>query len=158
MNRVRRFSWISFCIATVCGVAVTAWLLLVVKSPIPMKYRDPSPGFGWSWDSDYQRAMREPSPTLDSPISQRAERYRGEIILPLDQPVSIANLELTYRGPTGSGKFRLDVIIPALDPEYAYPNILGGSAGGKSFSLYGQRFKISAVGKYVLRLKLLAPE
>jgi hypothetical protein len=151
-----RHTWISLFLAIIAGMIYAIWLWVGTYSPIPLSSRDPSPGFGWSWDFDYQQAMREPHLTPDADINRQSGLYPGEMILPLGKPVPVADLNLIYRGPAGSGRFRVDVVIPALDPNYAYSKELSPSEKGNVVSLYGQRFEIMGITNAVLRLKHLS--
>jgi hypothetical protein len=154
MNTEIRQTWISIVLATGLAVAVAGSACM---GTIPLPEQDPSPGFGWSWDFDFQRAIREPNLTLNSDINKRTALYPGELILPVGKPVSVADLRLIYRGPTGMGKFGVDVIIPVLDPDYAYANAIDRSDQGKELDFYGQRFEVAAIGDQVLRLRHLTP-
>jgi len=95
--------------------------------------------------------------TADSETNQQPGLYPGELILPIGKPIAVADLNIVYRGPVGAGKFRVDVIIPALDPGYAYANELTRADQGRELNLYGQRFEVTGIGEGVLRLRHLSP-
>ncbi len=143
----------------VAAVALLAmvWLDALMRRPIPFEDRNTSPGFGWSWDFAYERAMQEPHLTRDAPINRAPAPAADQLILPIDRPVAVAGLQITYRGMTGSGRFRLDTAVPALDAEYAYPRELSVSEARRGFSLFDQRFVLLAHGPTLLRLRHVPP-
>lgn len=153
-------TWTSLFLATIVGMIYwmigATWLWTATPPPGPLPIRDPSPGFGWSWDFNYQQAMQEPNLTPDAAINQQSGLSPGELMLPLGEPVPVADLNLIYRGLADSGRIRVDVIIPALDPGYAYSKELSSTETGDIVSLYSQQFEIMRVTKAVLRLKHLS--
>ncbi len=156
MRIEHQHTWISLFLATIVGMIYATWLWVGTYPPIPLPSRDPSPGFGWSWDFNYQQAMREPDLTPEAAINRQSGLRPGELILPLGEPVPVENLNLIYRGLAGSGNPQVDVVIPALDPGYAYPKELSPTETGNVMSLYGQRFEIMGITNAVLRLKHLS--
>jgi hypothetical protein len=157
MDMQARHSWISLFLATCFAIALVGAAYRTTRGPLTSPEADPSPGFGWSWDFDYRRAVQEPALTADSETNQQPGLYPGELILPIGKPIAVADLNIVYRGPAGAGKFRVDVIIPALDPGYAYANELTRADQGRELTLYGQRFEVTAIGEGVLRLRHLSP-
>ena len=139
--------------AAVGGLLMMAWLTAVMMQPIPLEARNTSPGFGWSWDFAYERAMQEPRLTSDSPINRPAAPSRDELILPVGRPVSIAGLKMTYRGLTGSGRFRVDTAILALDAEYPYPREFGEAEARQGFKLLDEHFVLLSLTPTLLRLR-----
>lgn len=95
--------------------------------------------------------------TADSETNQQPGLYPGELILPIGKLMAVADVNIVYRGAAGAGKFRVDVIIPALDPGYAYANELTRADQGRELTLYGQRFEVTTIGEGVLRLRHLSP-
>ncbi len=156
MQIEHQHTWVSLFLATIAGIIYATWLWVGTYSPIPLTIRNPSPGFGWSWDFNYQQAMREPRLTPDAAINRQSGLYPGELILPLGKPVPVADLNLIYRGLTGSGNPWVDVIIPALDPSYAYSRELSSTKKGNVVILYSLRFEIIGITNAVLRLKHLS--
>jgi len=49
------------------------------------------------------------------------------------------------------------VIIPALDPNFAYSHELSEKEARKEFSLVDERFKVTAIGPRTLALRHLSP-
>jgi len=147
----------SLTLAAAGGIVLAVFLALPVQQPLPLEKRNPSPGFGWSWDFDYESAMRKPRPILNDEFSRTVSWPAGHLILPLNERVAIAGLEIIYRGAVGAGKFRLDVIIPALDPTFAYSHELSEKESRKEFRLVDERFKVTAIGPRTLAVQHLSP-
>ena len=78
------------------------------------------------------------------------------MILPLGEPVQIADLYLIYQGLADTGGLRVNVVIPSLDRSYAYPNELRSAETGNVVTLVGHRFEIMGATNAVLRLKHLS--
>lgn len=155
MNTPKRHFIISMAGALAAAlITMTALLYMASAHPVPIKDRSASPGFGWSWDFDYRRALAEPHLKADSPQNHHPELPAGQLLLPIDQPVSVSDLQITYRGMTGSGRFRVDVVL-AGDSTYSYPHELSESGSRNGFSLAGERFVLLSINDYVLRLKHL---
>lgn len=147
----------SMVLAVTGGIVLSACLALLVQHPIPLGQRNSSPGFGWSWDFDYETAMQDPRLVLDEAIDQPVSQPAGLLILPLNETVAVAGLEIIYRGASGSGKFRLDVIIPMLDPSFAYSHELSVNEARKGFRLVDERFAVTVIGPYALGMRHLSP-
>ncbi len=157
MEENRSYHLRSLVLAATGGIVLSLCLALLLQHPLPLEKRNPSPGFGWSWDFDYESAMREPGPLPDEGVGRAASLPVGHMILPLNESVAVAGLEIIYRGASGSGKFRLDVIIPVLDPTFAYSHELSEKESRKEFRLVDERFKITAIGPRTLALQHLSP-
>ena len=153
MQNIKRYNFRSLVLAAAAGLLLMSVVYQVLQKPIRMKDRITSPGFGWSWDFDYQRAKREPTLTLDSPVNRIKPRDKGLLVLKTDDPISISGLKITYRGQTPSGDLRLDVSVSALDPEYAYPYRISLSQARKGFSLFDRHFVLDLEGPAFIRLK-----
>jgi hypothetical protein len=135
------------------GVALLACLVFSRLASITVENQGAPPGFGWSWDFDYQTALGELDSTFTSPSDRPSGPHQDQLILILNQPQSIAGLEIIYRGLIETGRFRVDVIRPALEPGYAYPRELSESQARKGFALFDQRFVLTAVGPSALVLR-----
>ncbi len=157
MEENRSYHLRSLTLAAAGAMVLSVFLALLVQQPLPLEKRNPSPGFGWSWDFDYESAMREPRPIPDDGVGRAASLPMGHLILPLNEKVAVAGLEIIYRGASGSGKFRLDVIVPVLDPTFAYSHELSEKESRKEFRLVDERFKVTAIGPSTLALRHLSP-
>ncbi len=147
----------SLVLAAAAGVVLSIWLALLMRHPMPFEPRRPAQSFGWSWDFDYETATQNsrlaasvdtvPAPTGDA----------EQLILPLDTKVAVAGIEIIYRGGASSGTFKVDVIIPALDPSFAYSYELKEKEARQEFRLIDDRFKVTAIGPRRLVLQHLSP-
>lgn len=157
MEENKSYYFHSLALAATGGILLSACLALFVQHSLPLEQRNSPPGFGWSWDFDYESAMQDPRLTPDATTNQPASQHADQLILPLDEKVAVAGLEIIYRGTSGSGKFRLDVIIPMLDPSFAYSHELSVNEARKGFRLVDERFAATVIGPYTLRLRHLSP-
>lgn len=63
----------------------------------------------------------------------------GRLRLPRDQAVAFERAQLHYRGITATGRLRIDVVFPALDPERVYPYLIPIPEAETGFMLAGRR-------------------
>jgi hypothetical protein len=70
----------------------------------------------------------------------------------LNREYRVGNLLLTYRGLEGGSILKLDAVIPALDPDYAYKMKLSISEAKKGFRRGGDRFVLLSAGRSKIRL------
>jgi hypothetical protein len=59
-----------------------------------------------------------------------------------DQEGRVGKIRIFYRGLSRSGKLQMDVVIPDLDPFYAYSHTIDTASAKKGFSLAGQHFRL----------------
>ena len=106
-------------LAALAGILMAAGFLFawmtVLSDAVPSEYRSASPGFGWSWDFDFEDAMRDAGRLGADPCPWPAKKTGSRLVLPIDQPLLSGGLEITYRGMMDSGGFRLDMVIQRLD-------------------------------------------
>jgi hypothetical protein len=138
---------------TGAAVLLAIWLAAVIRHPIRLEDRIRSPGFGWSWDFNYERAMQEPRLNLDSLINRIPPTDPDQFVLTIGDAVSIEGLQITYRGMSASGRLRLDVVVPDLDPVYSYPYELSVSEARVGFVIFNQRFILDAMGRAFMRVR-----
>ncbi len=69
----------------------------------------------------------------------------------LNQKLLAGNTELIYRGLVGKSEFRIDVIVPDLDPQTSYHYRFKISEAKKSFRLANRNFKLISAKKGTLR-------
>jgi hypothetical protein len=78
---------------------------------------------------------------------------RSRFLLERDRVVSINGRQLVYRGLQPPHHFRVDVIIPALDPQSKYIYRIDKVAACEGFYLAGKRFRLVAARKSRLLLE-----
>jgi hypothetical protein len=50
-------------------------------------------------------------------------------------------------------KIRIDVLIPKLDPDYAYPHLIPVKEAKRGFRLSDENFLLISAGRYRVKLK-----
>jgi hypothetical protein len=154
----QRHHWQSLLWAAVGSVALLICLAFLPLGPRTLENHRPPPGFGWSWDFDYKTAMAKPGSTIEPSSRRPAVPNHDLLILVIDQPLSVAGLNIVYRGLTPAGRFRLDVVNPALDPLCPYPHEFSPSQARHGFSIFDRRFVLNAIGPSALILRPAAPK
>jgi hypothetical protein len=86
-------------------------------------------------------------------ISERVVNA-GTFTLKRDQAARIGNAKVIYRGIEAGSKFRMDVIVLDLDPDYAYPYYFGIASAKNGFGLVGRQLKILNIRKSYITLSL----
>jgi hypothetical protein len=77
------------------------------------------------------------------------------VILKLDQAARIGKADITYRGLESGRKFRIDVVIPELDPQAVYPYRLNIGEARKGFRLARREYRLISARKAYTHLYLL---
>lgn len=148
-------------IAALTGIVLVAGMLfartLVFDDGIPVEYRSTSPGFGWSWDFDYEAAMGEAGRFGSEPWPWPARITGNRLVLPLNQSLLFKELEITYRGMTEPSSFQLDVIIQSLDSSYIYQQNFEVVEAESGFTIADRRFTLEKITSHYLRLRYISP-
>lgn len=134
------------------GCLLFVWMI-ALSDAVPTEYRSASPGFGWSWDFNYEDAMRETGRLGAEPWPWPAKATGNRLVLPLDQPLLSDGLEIVYRGMIKPGGFRLDMVIQALDSSVTYPRDLIVLDARRGFTLADRRFRLEQITPLYLRLR-----
>jgi hypothetical protein len=130
---------------------------IVLSDAVPREYRSASPGFGWSWDFDYQSATREAGRPGARPWPWPAKKSGRRLLLPLNQPLLAEGVELTYRGRTPSGTFRMDIVIRSLDPRVTYHREFNVVDAKRGLTIADRRFSLENITSRYIRLRLDQP-
>lgn len=144
-------------IAAVAGILLAGMVLFVwtiVKSDaIPAEFRSASPGYGWSWDFDYEAAMQEAGRFGAEPWPWPATENGNRLVLPLNQPLLSEGLTITYQGMRRSGGFRLGIVIQRLDASVTYPLDFSVPEAKRGFAIADRRFTLEKITPRYLRLR-----
>ena len=90
------------------------------------------------WGNTYQRDVRERA--LSGPVKEK-------VLLSLNQEKKFEKSKIVYRGLEGSSAFKIDVVIPELDPNAYYRYRIHIEDAKKGFRLGGQNFKLMSARK-----------
>jgi hypothetical protein len=136
--------------ALMIGILLFVWAVIQSEA-VPAEYRSASPGFGWSWDFDYEAGMRDAGRLGEEPWPWPAKMIGNRLVLPVDQPLLAEGLEITYRGMMEADNFRLDIVILSLDASVTYHREIKISEARHSFTLSDRRFKLEHItSRYLL--------
>ncbi len=134
------------------GGFLFVWMI-VLSDAVPAEYRSTSPGFGWSWDFDYEDAMRDAGRLEAAPWPWPAKATGNRFVLPLNQPLLSEGLEITYRGMKEPDGFGLDMVIQRLDSSVTYPLNLVVMEARRGFTLADRHFTLEQITPLYLRLR-----
>ena len=137
--------------ALLSGAIFFVWMA-VHADAVPVEYRNTSPGYGWTWDFDWMTALRDAGRFGEDPRPWPAKAVGGSLVLPLDQPLMIYGLEITYKGMSESGDVRLDIVVQSLDSAVAYPRNIGGLEARDGFMISDRSFRMEHITPLYLRL------
>ena len=141
--------------ALLAGLFLFVWMIMLIDA-VPEEYRSASPGFGWSWDFDYEGAMRDAGRLGAEPWPWPARQTGNRLVLPIDQPLLSKGLKITYRGMPGSGRFQLDVVIQSLDSSFTYQRTFDVLEARHGFTIADRRFTLEKISPRYLRLRSTA--
>lgn len=95
------------------------------------------------WGNTYQRDVRERA--LSGPVKEK-------VLLSLNQEKKFEKSKIVYRGLEGSLAFKIDVVIPELDPNAYYRYRIHIEDAKKGFRLGGQNFKLISARKSAVQI------
>lgn len=146
----RRFIEIAVVVGVLAAGAFLFVRMITLADTVPAEYRSASPGFGWSWDFDYEAAMREAGRLGAAPWPWPAVMTGNRMVLPLGQTLSTGELEITYRGLVDADRFRLDVVVRNLDSRFPYPREFEVERARTGIRLGDRRFRLAKVTRLYL--------
>ena len=152
MENIRQKSWFLITAYMVVSLCVLSLILFVAETYFPSQSSNLFPRQGdriSRWLLNYPRWQN--SQNADAAKIAQHEK----LFLQLNQKQSAGKSELIYRGLAGQSEFRIDVIIPELDPQVSYPHRIKISQAKKSFRLGNRNYQLIAAKKGALRLKLI---
>jgi hypothetical protein len=152
MDNFRQSSWFSITAYVLISMSVLAILFVIAEAYSPdhsssLVPQEPDRLSRWLFGSSRRQNMQTPA-TTNTTLPEK-------LFLRLDQKWSVGEAELIYRGLAGRDEFRIDVIIPELDPHTAYPYRLRISEAKKSLRLANRNYQLIAAKKGALRLKVI---
>ena len=81
----------------------------------------------------------------------------AKMVLLRDREVRVGGAVLTYRGLGARSTFRIDAVIPDLDPQYTYRQQFDIASARKGFRLGGEHLVLLSAGRYKIRLEHYTP-
>ena len=121
----------------ICLVFLGA-LYLVVEAFIPKDFDLSAKFMTFPWGKASQREVRERA--LSGPVKEK-------VLLLLNQEKKFEKSKIIYRGLEGGSAFKIDVVIPELDPNAYYRYRIHIEDAKKGFRLGGQNFKLISARK-----------
>ncbi len=155
MDDVRQKNWISITAYVVTSLFVLSLLFFWAETYFPSQSNGLIPTQGdriSRWLFKYPRWQDRQEAVNDKPAPQ------NELFLQLDRKQSAGKSELIYRGLVGRSEFRIDVVIPELDPYVSYPYRFKIAEAEKSFRLANRNYRLVYANKGALQLKQLKPQ
>jgi hypothetical protein len=151
--------WVYLSLFTVAGVAVFAVLYFLAEAFIPpaKDYREYHAGVFMFAGEQIQVDPGPPQVQSGGrrQTLQTAGVGKSLLMLPLEEPYPVGRIELIYRGLLNDGRFRVDVLIPELDPNRTYPREISVRDAKDAFQLAGERFRLLAANDIYLHLERL---
>ena len=90
--------------------------------------------------------------TQESPAVGASIPAKVKILLMIGDEKTIGKSKIIYRGLSGDSEFKIDVVIPELDPHAKYGYRLSIDKAQKGFRLAGHRFKLITARKNAIQI------
>jgi hypothetical protein len=87
-----------------------------------------------------------------TPAGVSSPPTKVKIVLALNHEKAIGKSKIIYRGLDGDSKFKIDVVIPELDPNAFYGYRLSIDTARQGFRLAGQNFKLISARQSAIRI------
>jgi len=155
MDKIRRKKWYSFTAYVLAFMGV--WTLLLYLAETYFPNQSPTQ---YSNRGDRTSVRPSQSPGRQNLLQADSAKIAGQekLFLLLDRKHSTGKSEFIYRGLVGQSEFRIDVIVPELDPLAAYPYRIKISEAKKSFRLANRNYQLIAARKGALHLRIINPK
>ncbi len=111
-------------------------------------------------DARSARFISSPEGDTRSPVTSGrvlSSPARDKIVLARNQEKTIGKSKIIYRGLEGNSKFKMDVVIPELDPDAFYGYRFPIDDARRGFRLVGQNFKLISVRESAIQIWHLKP-
>jgi len=148
MNETRSRNWLMILLYMMICIVFLGLLYLVVEAFFPKTSselipRDDHLSAKFMSVRRWDRAAQKDA--LSNPLKEK-------IMLVIDQDTKIGKSKIVYRGLAGNTKFKMDVVIPELDPNAYYRYRIPVNAAKKGFRLVGQNFRLISARKSTIQL------
>ena len=149
MGSIRQKSW--FPITAYLMSALGILLILFIWAETYFPNQSPHLIPNQSDQSSRWNFGRAPRQSIQQATTTTVIKNQKKLFVRLNQKLLAGNTELIYRGLVGQSEFRIDVIVPELDPQTSYPYRFKISEAKKSFRLANRDFKLISAKKGTLR-------
>jgi hypothetical protein len=139
------FYYTLICIASLGVIVLIAEMFFPSPSPELMPRRDALSARFMNTASGDTRAQETPAGAASIPA-------REKILLALNHEKTVGKSIIIYRGLDGDSKFKIDVVIPELDPQAFYGYRLSIDKAHQGFRLGGQNYKLISARKSAIRI------
>jgi hypothetical protein len=139
------FYYAMICIASLGLIVLVAEIFFPSPPPKLMPRRDALSARSMNTSSEGTRLQETPG---GAPLNPTKEKIR----LVLNHEKAIGKSKIIYRGLDGDSKFKIDVVIPELDPNAFYGYRLSIDKARQGFRLAGQNFKLISARKSAIRI------
>jgi hypothetical protein len=151
MKKTQPHNWSYFIYYTLGSILFLGLLFVVAEMFFPAT----SPELIPRRDSVSARFISNPSwdtRPQDTPGRDLSNPAREKILLSLNHEKTIGRSKIIYRGLEGDSKFKMDVVIPELDPQAFYGYRFPIDDARQGFRLIGQNFKLISARKTAIQI------
>ena len=151
MDNIRQKSWFSITAYVVSSLSILTVLFIFAEIYFPSQSSEFIPRN----PDRITRWLFHPSARRISQMNAAAEinAQQQKLFFQLNKKMSVGKAELIYRGLVGSSEFKIDVIIPELDPHISYPYRINISKAKDSFRLAKQNYRLVYAKQTAIQLK-----
>ena len=155
MDKIRQHNWLSITAYVLSSLGILAILLFFAETYFPSQSNNLFPH-----QSDRISRWLFNSPRWQNWLKIESDQTlpQNNLFLKINQKQLSGKSELIYRGLKGRSQFRIDLIIPELDPYVSYPYEFKISEAEKSFRLANRYYRLVYAKEGALRLELVNPQ
>jgi hypothetical protein len=151
MKKTQPHKWsYVFYYAMICIVSL-GLIVLVAEIFFPAPPRQLMPGRD-AVSARFMNTSSEAARPQTTPAGVSSPPTKVKIVLALNHEKAIGKSKIIYRGLDGDSKFKIDVVIPELDPNAFYGYRLSIDTARQGFRLAGQNFKLISARQSAIRI------
>jgi hypothetical protein len=142
MKTTRTNEWLYFLTFALACVVVFSVVYYLFGNLFTPAFRQPEPyaaAYSQKTRQDLKRQMESGITSSPKPTEK--------IEIGINQKIRIGNAFIIYRGLEGRSQFKVDVVVPELDPQAFYPYVLNIGDARKGFRLRNRDFELKAVNE-----------
>ena len=151
MDNIRQKSWFSITGYVLITLSVMTLILFFAETFFPSQSSNlfplqPDRITRWLFHSP-------PGQTAQKTTAAANTAKQENLFIGLNKKMAVGEAEFIYRGLAGPSEFKIDVIIPELDPQVSYPYRFTISEAKKSFRMANRNYQLIFAKKAALKLK-----